>query len=420
MSDVVDPGLAGAGAERIDWAARAMPVLAEIGRRFAVDNPLAGLSVAACLHVTAETANLLRVLQAGGASVALAASNPLSTSDEVAAALVLDGVNVFARRGIDRAGYYAHIGAALDAASDQGGPHLVLDDGCDLVTTLHTTRTDLLDRVRGGCEGTTTGVIRLRQLAREGALRHPVVAVNDTGTRRMFDNRYGTGQSTIDAIMRATNVLLAGRTLVVAGFGPVGQGIAERARGMGAHVIVTEIDPSRALVATMEGFTVLPMAAAAARADILVTATGSRDVLRAEHLPLLRDGVVLANSGHFDVEIDLAALAAAAVSRRRVRDQVTEYVTADGRRLLLLGQGRVVNLAAAEGHPAAVMDMSFAGQALALAWLAAGADLAPGVHTVPAEIDHEVAALKLASLGVDTDTATPAQVAYRTSWEHGS
>ncbi|MGQ0625475.1 MAG: adenosylhomocysteinase [Sporichthyaceae bacterium] len=419
MYDVADPGLAGPGSARVDWAARGMPVLAQIGRRFAAEKPLAALSVAACLHVTAETANLLQVLQAGGATVALAASNPLSTSDEVAAALVTSGVAVFARRGVDRAGYYAHIAAALDAASDRGGPHLVLDDGCDLVTTLHTARTDLLGRVRGGCEGTTTGVIRLRQLAREGALRHPVVAVNDTGTRRMFDNRYGTGQSTIDAIMRATNVLLAGRTLVVAGFGPVGHGIAERARGMGAHVIVTEIAPARALVATMEGFTVLPMAEAAPRADILVTATGNRDVLRAEHLPLLRDGSVLANAGHFDVEIDVRALERGATARHVVREQVEEFVQDDGRRLLLLGQGRVVNLAAAEGHPAAVMDMSFAGQALVLAWLA-GTALDAGVYPVPADIDAEVAALKLASLGVRLDLASDAQRAYLSSWDQGS
>ncbi len=422
--DVADPELAGSGSERIDWAARAMPVLAQIGERFAGTRPLEGLAVSACMHVTAETANLMRVLRAGGASVALAASNPLSTQDDTAAALLAEGVAVFARRGVDRDAYYAHIAAALDAAAGPhskkgGGPHLVLDDGCDLVTTLHTARTDLIAGVRGGTEGTTTGVIRLRQMARDGRLKVAVVAVNDTGTRRMFDNRYGTGQSTLDAIMRVTNLLLAGRTMVVAGFGPCGQGVAERARGMGAHVLVTEIDPARALEATMDGFSVVPMAEAAARGDVFVTATGNRDVLRAEHFALMRDGVVLANAGHFDVELDRPALAAGA-TRRVVREQVEEFTQPDGRRLLLLAQGRVVNLAAAEGHPAAVMDMSFAGQALTLAWLAAGVRLEPGVHGVPADIDAEVAALKLASLGVRLDVPSPEQLAYLSSWEQGS
>jgi len=418
--DVADPELAGSGSERIDWAARAMPVLAQVGERFTATRPLDGLSVAACMHVTAETANLMRVLKAGGASVALAASNPLSTQDDTAAALVEQGVAVFARRGVDRDGYYAHIAAALDAGASHGaGPQLVLDDGCDLVTTLHTARTDLIGGVRGGIEGTTTGVIRLRQMARGGRLRVPMVAVNDTGTRRMFDNRYGTGQSTLDAIMRVTNLLLAGRTLVVAGFGPCGQGVAERARGMGAHVLVTEIDAARALEATMDGFAVVPMAEAAARGDVFVTATGNRDVLRAEHFAAMSDGVVLANAGHFDVEIDLRALATGA-TRRVVRDQVEEFTQPDGRRLLLLAQGRVVNLAAAEGHPAAVMDMSFAGQALTLAWLAAGALREPGVYPVPADIDAEVAALKLASLGVRLDVASAEQLAYLSSWDQGS
>ena len=416
MFDVADPELAGSGSERMDWAARGMPVLAQIGERFHASRPLEGLAVAACLHVTAETGNLLRVLRAGGASVALAASNPLSTQDDTAAALVEDGIAVFARRGVDRPAYYAHIAAALDVAR----PDLVLDDGCDLITTLHTARTDLLPGVRGGTEGTTTGVIRLRQMARDGRLRVPVVAVNDTGTRRMFDNRYGTGQSTLDAIMRVTNLLLAGRTLVVAGFGPCGQGVAERARGMGAHVLVTEIDANAALQATMDGFAVVPMAEAAVRGDVFVTATGNRDVLRAEHFALMRDGVVLANAGHFDVEIDVRALAAGATTRRVVREQVEEFTQADGRRLLLLAQGRVVNLAAAEGHPAAVMDMSFAGQALTLAWLAGGADLGPGVHPVPVDIDAELAALKLASLGVRLDVVSPEQRAYLSSWEQGS
>jgi adenosylhomocysteinase len=419
--DVADLDLAGAGAERIDWAARGMPVLAGVGRRFARERPLAGLSVAACMHVTAETANLMRVLRAGGAAVSLAASNPLSTQDEAAAALVAhDGVAVFARRGVDVPTYYAHIEAALAAAGGPGaGPDLVLDDGCDLVTVLHTSRTDLCGGVRGGCEATTTGVIRLRRMAADGALRFGMIAVNDTPTRRMFDNRLGTGQSTLDAIMRATNLLLAGRTVVVAGFGACGQGIAERARGLGALVVVTEVDAARALEAAMGGYRVLPMADAAPLGDVFVTATGNRDVVRAEHLAAMRDGSLLANAGHFDVEIDVVALQRESVRRRAVREQVEEYAFADGRRLLLLAQGRVANLAAAEGHPAAVMDVSFAGQALCLAWLV-GQDAGPGVLAVPPAIDDEVAALKLASLGITLDALSADQRAYLSSWQHGS
>jgi adenosylhomocysteinase len=415
--DVTDPGLAERGRERVEWAERSMPVLVQIRERFAAARPLAGVRIAACLHVTAETANLLRVLHAGGAEVALAASNPLSTQDDTAAALVSAyGIGVFARQGVDRRGYYGHIDRALDIA-----PQLVLDDGCDLVTTLHTDRAELVPEVRGGCEETTTGVIRLRQMARSGDLRFPMVAVNDTGTKRMFDNRYGTGQSTLDAIMRATNMLLAGRTVVVAGYGSCGQGVAERARGLGAVVIVTEIDPARALDATMQGFRVLPMAEAAPIGDVFITATGNRGVLRAEHFAVMRDGAVLANSGHFDVEIDVRALAACATARRRVRDRTEEYALPDGRRLLLLAEGRVVNLAAAEGHPAAVMDMSFAGQALSLAWLAEhGDELRPGVYDVPADIDAEVARLKLDSLGIAIDAITDDQAAYLTSWRQGS
>jgi adenosylhomocysteinase len=415
--DVADPALADRGCERVEWAERSMPVLAQIRERFAATRPLEGVRIAACLHVTAETANLARALRAGGAQVALAASNPLSTQDDTAAALVTAyGIGVFAWQGVDRAGYYAHIDEALDLL-----PHLVLDDGCDLVTTLHTDRAELVPEVRGGCEETTTGVIRLRQMARAGALRFPMVAVNNTGTKRMFDNRYGTGQSTVDAVMRATNLLLAGRTVVVAGYGFSGQGIAERARGLGALVIVTEIDPARALDATMQGFRVMPMAEAAAVGDVFITATGNREVLRPEHFAVMRDGAVLANSGHFDVEIDLRGLLACAAARRRVRERVEEYALPDGRRLLLLAEGRVVNLGAGEGHPAAVMDMSFADQALTLAWLAEhGADLAPGVYDVPPDIDAEVARLKLDSLGIGLDTLTPAQQAYLTSWEQGS
>jgi adenosylhomocysteinase len=415
--DVADLTLAERGRSRIEWAGRSMPVLDQIRERFAATRPLDGIRVAACLHVTAETANLLRVLRAGGAEVSLAAANPLSTQDDTAAALVSTyGLSVFARQGVDRAGYYAHIAQALDIE-----PHLVLDDGCDLVTTLHTRRADLVPTVRGGCEETTTGVIRLRQMARAGELRFPMVAVTETGTKRMFDNRYGTGQSTVDALLRATNMLLAGRTVVVAGYGYCGQGIAERARGLGALVAVTEVDAARALDATMQGFRVLPMAEAAPAGDVFVTATGNRHVLRAEHFAVMRDGAVLANAGHFDVEIDVRALAACATARRRVRERVDEYVLADGRRLLLLAEGRVVNLAAAEGHPAAVMDMSFADQALTLAWLAGhGAGLACGVHGVPPDIDAEVARLKLDSLGIGLDTVTAEQAAYLSSWRQGS
>ncbi|MBA9007901.1 adenosylhomocysteinase [Thermomonospora cellulosilytica] len=416
--DIADLSLAYAGMARIDWADRSMPVLRQIRERFAAERPLEGLRIAACLHVTAETANLVRALQAGGASVALAASNPLSTQDDTAAALVAEyGVQVFARAGIDREGYYRHIHQALDTP-----PDLVLDDGCDLVNTLHTERTEIVDRVRGGCETTTTGVIRLHQMAREGALRFPVVAVNDTATKHMFDNRYGTGQSTLDGIVRATNTLLAGKSIVIAGFGYVGRGLAERARGLGARVIVTEIDPVKALDAVLQGFAVLPMVEAAAQGDVFITATGNRDVISAEHLAVMKDGAILANSGHFDVEIDVRALADMAVEvNHGIRPQVDEYVLVGGRRLVLLAEGRLVNLAAAEGHPAAVMDMSFADQALTCAWLAEEHErLGPGVHQVPAEIDTEVARLKLASMSVRIDTLTPEQEEYLSSWQHGS
>ena len=416
--EIADISLAHEGVTRIDWADRSMPVLRQIRERFAAERPLEGLRIAACLHVTAETANLVRTLQAGGASVALAASNPLSTQDDTAAALVAEhGVQVFARAGVDREGYYRHIHQALDAP-----PDLVLDDGCDLVNTLHTERADVIGRVRGGCETTTTGVIRLHQMAREGALRFPMVAVNDTATKHMFDNRYGTGQSTLDGIVRATNTLLAGKSIVVAGFGYVGRGLAERARGLGARVIVTEIDPVKALDAVLQGFTVLPMAEAAAQGEVFITATGNRDVITAEHFATMKDGAILANSGHFDVEIAVRALADLAVEiNHGVRPQVDEYVLADGRRLVLLSEGRLVNLAAAEGHPAAVMDMSFADQALTCAWLAREhGRLEAGVHQVPAEIDTEVARLKLASMSVRIDALTPEQEEYLSSWQHGS
>ncbi|GAA0988714.1 MULTISPECIES: adenosylhomocysteinase [Nocardiopsidaceae] len=412
--EVADLGLARAGIRRVDWAEHSMPVLRSVRERFASERPLEGLRVAACLHVTAETANLLRALRAGGAEVALAASNPLSTQDDTAAALVAEyGVSVYAWAGMDPASYDRNLVTVLETR-----PHLILDDGCDLVNTAHADRPDLLEGVLGGCEQTTTGVIRLRRMSAEGELRLPMVAVNDTATKRMFDNRYGTGQSTIDGILRATNALLAGRTVVVAGFGYCGRGLAERARGMGARVVVTEVDPVKALDAVMQGYTVTTMEEAAPVGDVFVTVTGNRDVVRAEHLERMKDGAILANSGHFDLEIDLAALERLAVAvDRGVRDQAEEYVFADGRRVLLLSEGRLVNLGAAEGHPAAVMDMSFAVQALTTEWLAANhADMGPGVLEVPAGIDTEVARLELASLGVRIDSLTPGQEDYLRSW----
>jgi adenosylhomocysteinase len=415
-ADIADPGLAESGVRRIEWADRSMPVLRRIREQFAVERPLDGLKIAACMHVTTETANLIRTLQAGGAEVALAASNPLSTQDDTAAALVKEyGAAVFARQGVDRDGYYRHIHQALEI-----GPDFVLDDGCDLVNTLHTERLDLAAGVRGGCESTTTGVIRLHQMAREDALRFPMVAVNDTDTKHMFDNRYGTGQSTLDGIVRATNTLLAGKTIVIAGFGYCGRGLAERARGMGGRVVVTEIDPVKALDAVLQGFRVQPMSQAAEDGDIFITVTGNTDVIGAEHFARMKDGAILANSGHFDVEIDVRALADLTVEiRREVRPQADEYVLADGRRLVLLAEGRLVNLAAAEGHPAAVMDMSFADQALTCEWLV-GQDLAPGVYDVPEAIDTEVARLKLGSMDIEIDALTPEQETYLSSWRRGS
>ena len=416
--DVADLSLADAGRLRIEWADRAMPVLRSIRERYAQTRPFEGVRLAACMHVTTETANLMRALLAGGAQVALCASNPLSTQDDTAASLVRDfGLSVFARHGVDRDGYYAHINAALDI-----GPHQVFDDGCDLVNVLHSERTDLLPGVRAGCEETTTGVIRLRQMAADGALSFPVVAVNDTDTKHMFDNRYGTGQSTLDAVFRSTNMLLAGKTVVVAGYGFCGKGVAQRADGMGAKVVVTEIDPTKALDASMQGFEVMPMDAAARRGDVFITVTGNRDVLRGEHFEVMKDGAVMANSGHFDIEIDVAALEqTAAEKREKIRPATDEYVMPDGRRLVLLAEGRLVNLGAAEGHPAAVMDMSFADQALTAEWLTgAAAELAPGVHDVPEEIDRDVARLKLASMGVTLDVLTPAQEKYLSSWDVGS
>ncbi len=416
--DIANPALAAEGKKRIEWAERNMPVLAQIRERFEKTKPFAGVRIAACMHVTTETANLMRVLKAGGAELALCASNPLSTQDDTAAALVHEyGISVFARNAVDRDGYYAHINAALDIE-----PHQVFDDGCDLVNTLHTTRKELLPNITGGCEETTTGVIRLTQMTKDGALTFPMIAVNDTDTKHMFDNRYGTGQSTLDAVFRATNFLLAGRTLVVAGFGYCGKGVAERARGLGADVIVTEIDPTKALDAMMQGFRVMPMTEAAKIGDVFITVTGNRDVLREEHFQVMKDGAILANSGHFDIEIDVAWLEQNNVKKNaKMRHQTDEYVLKNGNRLLLLAEGRLVNLGAAEGHPASVMDLSFSDQALTAEYLVKEAkNLKPGVHNVPTEIDKEVARLKLASMGGAVDVLTPAQELYLNSWEHGS
>ena len=416
--DIANPALAAEGKKRIEWAERNMPVLAHIRERFEKTKPFAGVRIAACMHVTTETANLMRVLKAGGAEIALCASNPLSTQDDTAAALVYEyGISVFARNAVDRDGYYAHINAALDIQ-----PHQVFDDGCDLVNTLHTTREELIPNIAGGCEETTTGVIRLNQMAKDGALQFPMIAVNDTDTKHMFDNRYGTGQSTLDAVFRATNFLLAGRIMVVAGFGYCGKGVAERARGLGADVIVTEIDPTKALDAMMQGFRVMPMTEAAKIGDVFITVTGNRDVLREEHFQVMKDGAILANSGHFDIEIDVAWLEQnAAKKNAKMRHQTDEYVLKNGNRILLLAEGRLVNLGAAEGHPASVMDLSFSDQALTAEYLVKEAkNLKPGVHNVPTEIDKEVARLKLASMGGAIDVLTPAQELYLNSWEHGS
>jgi adenosylhomocysteinase len=422
--DVADRALAGDGEVRIRYAQKAMPLLAGLMERFAAQRPFEGLTIAACLHVTAETAMLVRLLRAGGAAVRLAASNPLSTQDDIAAALAERyGIAVFARAGVDRRGYYRHIELALGE-----GPDLIIDDGGDLVNTLHTTAAAVLPGVKGGCESTTTGVIRLRRMAAEGALAFPMIAANDTAAKRLVDNTFGTGQSVIDGILRATNTLLAGKTVVVAGFGASGRGVADRARGAGAQVIVTEIDPVRALDASLHGFRVLPMAQAAPLGEVFVTATGSCDVITAAHLFAMRDGAILANAGHFDVEIDVRALAGlAAEVHRDVRPHVDAYDLGDGRTVLLLAEGRVVNLVAAEGHPPEVMDLAFGLQALALAWLAGavspanpGGKLPVGVHEVPADLDAEAARLVLATMGVSVDTLTAAQQAYRESWRIGS
>jgi adenosylhomocysteinase len=416
-SDVKDAGLAQEGRERIDWAGREMKVLALIRERFEKERPLAGLRIAGCLHVTTETANLMQALAGGGAEVALCASNPLSTQDETAAALAEEpGISVHAIRGIDDDGYYRHINQTLDLR-----PHMTMDDGADLVNTLHQSRKEQLTEVIGGTEETTTGVIRLRAMAVEGVLAYPIVSVNDARTKHLFDNRFGTGQSTIDAIMRSTNLLLAGRVVVVCGYGMCGRGVAARARGMGAQVVVTEVSPVVALEAAMEGFRVLPLRDAARIGDIFVTVTGDTSVVRREHIEVMKDGAVLANAGHFDVEIDKTALRELGGEPKRIRRLVDQYRLPDGRRVYLLGEGRLVNLAAAEGHPAAVMDMSFANQALSAEWVAKNAaTLERRVYPVPEEIDAEVARLKLQSMGIEIDELTPEQEEYLRSWEHGT
>tara|TARA_Y100000590_G_scaffold147890_1_gene169968 strand:- start:5480 stop:6814 length:1335 start_codon:yes stop_codon:yes gene_type:complete len=415
--DVKDLNLADEGVSRIEWAARDMPVLDLIRKRFAKERPLDGLRISACLHVTSETANLALTLRDGGAQVALCASNPLSTQDDVAAALVTRyEIPTYSIRGADNETYYKHIHSALEHA-----PHITLDDGADLVAIVHTERQDLLNNIKGGTEETTTGVTRLSALARDSKLLYPIIVVNDADTKHLFDNRYGTGQSTLDGITRATNLLWAGRKVVVIGYGWCGRGVANRARGLGSHVIVTEIDPVRALEAVMDGFQVMPMLEAAKTGDVFITVTGGMNAIDKEHLEIMKDGALLANSGHFNVEINIHALSEMSESQRTVRDSVEEFSLEDGRKLFLLGEGRLINLAAAEGHPSAVMDMSFANQALTVEFLNDQSEsLAPNVYPVPQEIDREVGRLKLASLGIEIDTLTPEQEKYISSWDTGT
>lgn len=414
---IANPGLSKRGRSRTEWAASEMPVLAALTEEFGKSKPLKGQRLAACLHVTTETANLMLVLKAAGAELSLCASNPLSTQDDVAAHLAVDhGMAIFAAHGASSKEYYKHLNSALDLH-----PTLTMDDGCDLVHTLHSARRDLLPAVIGGTEETTTGVIRLHSMAKAKALAYPVIAVNDADTKHMFDNRYGTGQSTIDGILRATNVLLAGRTVVIAGYGWCGRGIAMRARGHGAHVIVTEIDPLKALEAAMDGYAVMPMNRAAPLGDIFVTVTGNTRVINGKHFGLMKDGAIVCNSGHFNVEVDIEAIARMAKKRADPRDNVEEFTLPNGRRIRLLAEGRLVNLAAAEGHPAAVMDMSFADQALAAVHLTQSAGrLAAGVYPMPAELDAKVARLKLSTLGLSIDRLTAEQRSYLASYEHGT
>ena len=415
--DIKDSKLAEGGRRRIEWAEREMPVLRQIRERFLRERPLAGVRVSGCLHVTAETANLIKTLADGGADVVLTASNPLSTQDDVAASLVSHNeIPVFAIKGEDNVTYYKHLNAALDHK-----PHVTMDDGADLVSTLHKDRRDLLPGVIGGTEETTTGVIRLRAMAADGALEFPVIAVNDAMTKHFFDNRYGTGQSTLDGIIRATNMLLAGKVFVVAGYGWCGRGLASRARGLGANVIVTEVDPMPALEAVMDGFRVMPMEEAARIGDIFCTVTGDLNVIDKHHFEVMKDGAIVSNSGHFNVEINIPALETMAVSKSLVRPFVEAYDLKDGRRIHILGEGRLINLASAEGHPASVMDMSFANQALGLEYMVKnGKKLERKVYSVPEEIDREIARIKLLAMGVAIDTLTDEQVRYLNSWQEGT
>jgi adenosylhomocysteinase len=415
--DVKDLGLASEGVRRIEWADRQMPVLAAIRERFESEQPLAGYRVAACLHVTTETANLMRTLQAGGADVVICASNPLSTQDDVAAALVDEyGISTFAIKGEDNDSYYQHIEAAVDHK-----PHITMDDGADVIGVLHSARREQLGDVIAGTEETTTGVIRLKALERDGKLGFPVIAVNEARTKHLFDNRYGTGQSTIDGIIRATNVLIAGKRFVVAGYGWVGRGVAMRAKGLGAHVIVTEVDPMPALEAAMDGFEVLSMEKAAAIGDVFCTATGDKNVISRAHMEQMKDGAILCNTGHFNVEIEISALRELASETREARAFVEEFTMSDGRRIYLLGEGRLINLAAAEGHPAIVMDMSFANQALSAEYVVQNAaSLEKKVYVVPKDIDDEIARLKLATMGIEIDQLTEEQAKYLASWDEGT
>ena len=415
--DIKDHGLAAKGKTRIEWANQWMPVLQLVRKRFAQERPLQGLRLSACLHVTSETANLAVTLRDGGAQVVVCASNPLSTQDDVAASLVQDyQIPVFAIKGEDNTTYYSHIQSALDHK-----PNMTMDDGADLVTTVLTKRQELIPGILGGTEETTTGVIRLRSMAKDGVLKFPIVAVNDADTKHLFDNRYGTGQSTLDGIIRATNLLFAGLHVVVSGYGWYGRGVASRARGLGANVIITEVDPTRALEAVMDGFRVMPMAEAAKIGEVFITVTGDKSILRAEHFKAMKDGAVICNSGHFNVEIDIPALESLSLAKRQTRESVDEYTLRDGRKLYLLGEGRLVNLAAAEGHPAVVMDMSFANQALCAEYMAKNAKtLDPTVHSVPKDIDQAVARLKLESMGVGIDRLTGEQEHYLASWSEGT
>ncbi len=414
--DIKDTSLAEAGRLRIEWASREMPVIKLIRDRFTKEKPLNGIRIAGCLHITTETANLALALKEGGADIVLCASNPLSTQDDVAAALVEDGIPTNAIKGEDEETYYKHINTALDHK-----PQLTVDDGADLVSTLHVKRSNLISNLIGGTEETTTGVIRLRSLEKAGKLKYPIIAVNDAQTKYLFDNRYGTGQSTIDGITRATNILWAGKEVVICGYGWCGRGIALRAKGLGSQVIVTEVEPLRALEAVMDGYQVMPLMEAASVGDIFITIAGDKNVIDKAHLQIMKDGAILANSGHFNVEINIPALESMAHSKRRIRSFVDEYTLNNGRHLYLLGEGRLINLAAAEGHPASVMDMSFANQALSLEYMVKNRErLKPKIYPVPEEIDKQIARLKLNSMGINIDSLTLEQKEYLTSWEQGT